>query len=242
MAAASPLLLAPIVLDDPFQHELTPDLVDPATIAADIAEQNLLLARTADIPESVRLFVEGLADDLAVLPYDATLRTDPYLLVALQKSLLAGLRALEHPDPQVARRELRVRLEQLRQVYRDLADARPVNADRPVKELVRWLVEVLDVPQGTLAELFGVSPRTFQRWVSATDVNEPVGEDARRVRIVANVVGHLRHVLTGQGALEWLERPHPLLGGRAPRDLLHDADALPHLTRLAASTRSSTSA
>jgi hypothetical protein len=242
MAAATPLLLEPVFLDEPFLHELDPDLVDPATIAEEIAEQNLLLARMEDIPDSVRLFVEGLADDLAVLPNDATLRTDPYLLVALQRSLLAALRALENPAPREGRRELRVRLEQLRQVYRDLADARPVNADRSAKELIRWLADVLDVPQGKLAELFGVSPRTFQRWVSSTDVNEPVGDDARRVQVVANLVGHLRHALTGHGTLEWLDRPHPFAGGHAPRELLDDADALPQLTRLAASTRSSTPA
>lgn len=242
MAAAAPLLLEPAVLDEPFLHELDPNLVDPATIAEEIAGQNLLLARMEDIPDSVRWFVEGLADDLTVLPTDATLRTDPYLLVALQRSLLAALRALENPDPPEGRRELRVRLEQLRQVYRDLADARPVNADRSVKELVRWLVDVLDVPQGKLADLFEVSSRTFQRWVSAVDASEPVGDEARRVRVVANLVGHLRHALTGEGTLDWLERPHPLAGGHAPRELLDDVDALPRLTWLAASTRSSTPA
>jgi uncharacterized protein (DUF2384 family) len=219
-----------------------PDFVDPASIERQIYEQNLLLARSPEVPDSVRYFVDGLADDLVRLPLEATLRVDPYLLVSLQSSLIAALRALENPDPVIARRELRVRLEQLRQVYRDLADARPVYEDQPVKQLVRWLAQVLDVPQARLAELFGVSARTFQRWLSEADETAPVGEDARRVRVVANLVGHLRHSLTGQGVLAWMERPHPVIGGRTPRELLEEPDALTRLTRLAAGTRSATAA
>jgi hypothetical protein len=242
MAAVAPLLLESTLLEEPVSSAVEPSLADPAQIEREIGEQNLLLARSREIPASLRFFVEGLADDLATLPVQATLRTDPYLLVALQKSLLASLRALESPDPQQARRELRVRLEQLRQVYRDLADARPVYEGRPAKELVRWLVEVLEVPQARLAEVFEVSPRTFQRWASDSDESAPAGEDARRVQIVANLVSHLRHALTGAGVVDWLTKPHPLAAGRAPRELLNEPDALVTLTSLAASTRSSTAA
>lgn len=253
MAALAPLLDPPRTddlgsegLDRETLAELPrpvdPDLVDPTSIEHQIYEQNLLLVRSAEIPDSVRYFVDGLADDLARLPLDATLRVDPYLLVTLQGSLIAALRALENPDPAIARSELRVRLEQLRQVYRDLSDGRPVYEDRSVKQLVRWLAQVLDVPHARLAELFDVSARTFQRWLSETDETAPVGEDARRVRVVANLVGHLRHALTGQGVLDWMERPHPGIGGRTPRELLREPDALTLLTRLAASTRSSTAA
>jgi uncharacterized protein (DUF2384 family) len=242
MAAIAPLISESTLLEEPAAVAVEPALVDPAQLEGEIAAQNLLLVRSREVPESVRYFVEGLADELATLPVGATLRIDPYLLVALQKSLLASLRALESPEPQEARRELRIRLEQLRQVYRDLADARPIYEDRAPKELVRWLVEVLDVPQARIAEALGVSQRTFQRWASEADDSAPAGEDARRVRIVANLVSHLRHALTGAGVIEWLTQPHPLAGGRAPRELLDDADALVTLTSLAASTRSSTAA
>jgi hypothetical protein len=236
MAAIAPLLQEPATLEAPAGTIIEP--LDPAALDHQIAEQNLLLAREREIPESVRLFVEDLADDVAVTPLDATWRTDPYLLVALQKALIAALRTLDNPDPALARRDLRIRLEQVRQVYRDLADARPIYEDRPAGELVRWLASVVDVPQARLAELFGVSPRTFQRWLSETDPSEPVDEDARRIRVVANLVGHLRHALTGQGVIAWFERGHPLIDGRSPRELLDQPDALPQLMRLAASTRS----
>lgn len=226
--------------DSPWSTD--PDFVDPASVERQIAEQNSLLAGTREVPESVRYFIEGLADDVARLPADATLRVDPYLLVAMQSSVIGALRALEKPEPEIVRRELRIRLEQLRQVYRDLADSKPTYEDRPVKQLVRWLTDVLDVPQARLAGLFAVSPRTFQRWLSETDDTAPVGEDARRVRVMASIVGHLRHALTGEGVLAWMARPHPAIGDRTPRELLEEPDALTRLTRLAAGTRSATAA
>lgn len=242
MAALAPLLLEPTILEEPLEFTLDPGLVDPAVIERDIAEQNLVLAKSREVPDSVRFFVEGLADDMTLLPSDAALRIDPYLLVALQKALLAGLRALENPDAAAARQDLRVRLEQLRQVYRDLADARPIFEDQPPSELVRWLDDVLDVPQARLAELIGVSTRTLQRWISPSDPGEPVGLDGQRVRLIANLVSHLRHALTGLGVVEWFERPHPLAHGKRPADLLDEPSAMPQLTRLAASTRSTLAA
>ncbi len=218
------------------------DIADPASVEHQLAEQNLLLAGSQEIPDSVRYYLDGLAEDLAELPSEAAMRVDPYLLVAVQSSLIAALRALEEPDEKRARRDLRVRLEQLRQVYRDLADARPIYEDSPASELARWLTAVLDVPHARLAALFGVSPRTWQRWISENDESEPGGEDARRVRIVASLVVHLRHALTGEGVLDWMERPHPAAGGSTPTQLLDEPDALTLLTRLAASVRSATAA
>jgi len=242
MAAVAPFLSGPTFLDEPFGREVDPDLVDPAVLEREIAEQNLLLARSREVPETVRLFVEGLADEVSTLPAEAAMRIDPYLLVSLQRALLAALRAVDNPDPALARRELRIRLEQLRQVYRDLADARPIYEDRPAKELARWLANTVAVPQGRLAELLSVSPRTFQRWVSESDEVEPQGDDARRVRVVASLVSHLRHALTGGGVIDWFERAHPMADGRRPLDLVDDADGLPQLVRLAASARSQLSA
>ncbi len=238
MAAVAPLLSETTLLDDPFDQEVEPELIDPAAQAEEIAAYNLLLARASEVPDSVRFFVETLADEVSALPSDAALRIDPYLLVSLQRAVIAALRAFDSPDPGHARREVRIRLEQLRQVYRDLADARPIYEDRPAKALAQWLADTLDVPQSQLAELLGVSSRTFQRWVSESDAIEPRGDEARRVQVVANVVSHLRHALTGKGAIDWFQQEHPMAAGRRPVELLDDPTALPELTRLAASTRS----
>lgn len=238
MAAVAPLLAETTRLDDPFDEEVEPELIDPAARAEEIAASNLLLARESEVPDSVRFFLETLADEVSVLPAGAALRIDPYLLVSLQRAIIAALRALDSPDPGHARREVRIRLEQLRQVYRDLADARPIYEGRPAKALAQWLTATVDVPQSKLAELLGVSPRTFQRWVSESDPIEPRGDEARRVRVVVNLVSHLRHALTASGTIDWFQTAHPMANGHAPADLLEDPAALPELTRLAASTRS----
>lgn len=242
MAAVAPFLAEPTFLDDPVDREVEPQLVDPALLVGEIAAHNLILSREREVPDSVRFFLETLADDVSALPPDAAAHVDPYLLGSLQRALIGALRALDNPDEAIARRDIRIRLEQLRQVYRDLADARPIFEQRPAKDLARWLATTVDVPQARLAELLRVSPRTFQRWVSESDAAAPQSDEARRVRLVANLVSHLRHALTGAGTIEWFEQPHPQAGGRPPVDLLDDPVALPELTRLAASTRSQSAA
>jgi uncharacterized protein (DUF2384 family) len=240
MNALAPLIENPIAA----QSEMlsSSQSVDPGAIEAQLADQNELLGRERGVPESVRLFVEVLADQLASAPAEATLRTDPYLLVSLQRSMIAALRAIEREDDEAARAELRIRLEQLRHVYRDLADVRPVFEDRPASELLQWLDEELAVPQPRLAAILGVSPRTLQRWLSPSGSATPADADADRVRLVASVVAHLRHSLTGRGVIGWFERPHPMIEDRAPKQLLDEPEALQRLSRLAASTRSSLAA
>lgn len=237
--------LAPLINDSfAVEEELLADSnwVDPGAIEAQLAEQNDLLGREHGVPEAVRLFVEDLADQLAAAPAEIMLRADPYLLVSLQRSLIAALRAIEREDEEAARDDLRIRLEQLRHVYRDLADMRPAYLERPVDELVGWLNDTLGVPQPRLAAILGVSPRTLQRWLSASGSTAPVDADADRVRLIASAVAHLRHSLTGRGVIEWFERPHPMIGERPPLQILDEPDALQRISRLAASTRSSLAA
>jgi uncharacterized protein (DUF2384 family) len=217
-------------------------LSDSQAIEHEIERRNLLLAGQSEIPDDLRFFVDELADQLIDLPENAALRVDPYLLVAAQRALIGSLRALDSDDTSWARRQMRIRLEQLRQVYRDLAEGEAVYEDRPAKHVARWLGEVLDTSQARLAELLGVSARTFQRWVSKTDPVGPEGEDARRVRVLARAANHLRHVLTGPGVVRWFEAPNPQLGGRRPIDLLDDPDGASRLATLAASARSHTAA
>jgi hypothetical protein len=70
------------------------------------------------------------------------------------------LKALRHDDERLARRDLRLGLEQVRQALRDMLDEHPVRADRDAKELVRWLATVTSVPQAELTEVLGVGART----------------------------------------------------------------------------------
>ena len=217
-------------------------LSNAESIEHEIARRNLLLAGTEEIPDDLQFFVDDLADQLINLPDEAALRVDPYLLVAAQRALIGSLRALDIDDVSVARGQMRVRLEQLRQVYRDLAEGEAVYEDRSAKQVAAWLAEVLDVSQARLAELLGISPRTFQRWVSEKDPVQPEGEDARRVRVIARAASHLRHVLTGPGVVRWFETPNIQLDGARPLDLLDAPDAATRLATLAASARSHSAA
>jgi uncharacterized protein (DUF2384 family) len=208
----------------------------------ELARRGMLLASEAEISEDLRFFIDELADQLINLPEEAPIRVDPYHLLAAQRALIGSLRALDSDDAAWARRQMRIRLEQLRQVYRDLAEGSAIYEDRPAKEVARWLDHALDVSQSRLAELVGVSPRTFQRWVSESDRVGPEGEDARRLRVIASAANHLRHVLTGPGVVSWFERPNPQIDGLRPLDLLDDPEAAARLATLAASTRSHTAA
>lgn len=203
---------------------------------------NRALAATRDVPDDVSELVRGLADQMAELDAEGVADADPYLVVALQGAAIGALRALEQNDPADARRRLRYRLEQMRHVFRDLAAGQPVAEDRPAKDVARWLVGAVDVPQRRLADLLGVRERTFQRWISDSEPSRPEGDDARRLRIVARIAAHLRHSLTGPGVVGWFERPRRELAGKPPVALLDDPDAVGRLLTLASGVRSSAAA
>jgi DNA-binding transcriptional regulator YiaG len=205
---------------------------------AEISEYSLRLASQPQIGEDLYDFVDRLADQLIDLPEDAPLRVDPYFLLSAQRATMAALRALDSDDTEWVRSQMRIRLEQLRQVFRDLDEGEAIYDTRPAKEVAAWLDRELDVSQARLAALLGVSTRTFQRWVSPTDKARPDDEDARRLRVVAASANHLRHALTGPGVVSWLESPNMHLGGRAPLDLLDEPEAAVTLGTLAAGTRS----
>jgi uncharacterized protein (DUF2384 family) len=211
----------------------------PARLLADeIAKHSLRLASQPEIGEDLYLFVDRLADQLIDLPEDAPLRVDPYFLVSAQRATMAALRVLDSDDSEWARSQMRIRLEQLRQVFRDLYEGEAIYDTRPAKEVAAWLDRELDVSQARIASLLGVSTRTFQRWASTSDKAAPDDEDARRLRVIASAVNHLRHALTGPGVVSWLEAPNSQLEGRSPLALLDEPEAAVRLGTLAAGTRS----
>jgi uncharacterized protein (DUF2384 family) len=220
----------------------TPPPIDAAATEQELAKMNLQLAREAKIPEDLRLDLEQLADRISAYTSEAPGEVDPYLLLSAQSALIGALRALDSADPAAARREMRTRLEQMQHVFRDIAEGGPLYEERSARDIARWLAAVLDTSQSSLAELLGVSTRTFQRWISETGPGGPQGEDARRVRVVAQIANHLRHALTGPGVVRWFERPHPQLDYRPPLDLLDDPQAADLLATLAAGARSHTGA
>lgn len=213
------------------------DLSAPEAVAAELAEVNALLGRRQDVPDQVTELVESIAGTLSDLEQPEALMVDPYLLIALQRAAIGAQRALREEDP---RRALRVRLEQMRHVFRDFAEHQDVADERSGKEIARWLADTVAVPQQRLADLLGVEKRTFQRWISEREASSPESEDERRLRVIARLVNQLRHALTPIGVVDWFGRPRADLDGDPPAALLDQPDALPRLRALAAGLRSST--
>lgn len=191
------------------------------------------------MPEAVRKLVSRIASDVMnISPHEVT-AVDPYLLLALHQGVLLARFALDINSATRQRQMLRVALEKMRQAVRDIAEGVPTNEDRPAKEIARWLVATLAVPQVEIADLLSVNPRTFQRWISATDDAEPRDEDALKIRLLSRIAQNLRHSFTGPGVLAWLDRPHPDLKGEPPRNLLSKRRSFEQLANLAAAARSS---
>jgi hypothetical protein len=214
------------------------DLRHPDLVAHEIASANQRLAREREVPASIRVLIEDLADALEESDPDE-LGADPYLLLDVQRTVTRALRASAEGDPLIERRAVRLALEHLRFLFARLAEDAPVSEERPAKEVARWLATRLDVPQRVLADLVGVHERTFQRWASDTEGSEPSGEDARRLRAVAQLAAQLRFALTGPGVIAWFGRPRDELGGQPPATLLDEPGSITELRRAARAARGS---
>lgn len=188
---------------------------------------------------SIHHLIEGLADTLGANDSDEW-TGDPYLLLDVQRTAMRALRAAGEDDPVLERRAVRLALEHLRFLFARLAEDEAVSEDRPAKEVAQWLATHLDVPQRAIAELLDVHERTFQRWVSESEVSAPNGDDARRLRTVAQLAAQLRFALTGPGVIGWFGRAHDELGGATPAALLDDPGAIIDLRRVARAARGST--
>ena len=212
------------------------DLRHPDLVAHEIASANQRLAREREVPASIRVLIEDLADALEESDPDE-LGADPYLLLDVQRTVTRALRASAEGDPLIERRAVRLALEHLRFLFARLAEDAPVSEERPAKEVARWLATRLDVPQRALADLIGVHERTFQRW--ASEGSAPSGEDARRLRAVAQLAAQLRFALTGPGVIAWFGRPRDELGGQPPATLLDEPGSITELRRAARAARGS---
>lgn len=199
---------------------------------------NQRLATREEAPPDVEKAVLGIAEKLAASSEREFDEIDPYLSNAFQRGLTTSLLGLRLGGRR-ERRLLRLGIEQMRQAVRDVLEGEGIRDEVPLKERVRWLANVLHVPQSDLAELLVTNQRQIQRWLSSSDPAEPKGDDAWRVDLVTRIVNHLRHVLTPQGVFYWFDSPHPDLKGEAPADLLEDpSEHAAILIRLASGARS----
>lgn len=214
------------------------DLSEPAAAAREIQRLNDRLAGERTIPADVAESVREIAAAVDLTNLRRWEAIDPHHAVIVLHSAVSAQRTLEDPDSIAARDQLRVALESIRQSLAAIAEREPVSDERSPKEIVQWLAQRTEVPQARLADLFGVSARQLQRWVSESERTQPEGEDARKVRLVARIVNQLRFVLTPGGTVEWFTWARKDLGNRRPLDLLDDPAQEPTLTLVAGSMRS----
>lgn len=214
------------------------DLSRPEAAAEELQALNDRLASEPAIPPDISEAVRKIAAAIDETNLHRWEMIDPHHAVVVLHSAISAQRALEDPDARRARDHLRIALESIRQSLTAIAEREPVGDERSPKEIVQWLVQKTEVPQGRLAELFRVSARQFQRWASSTETTQPEAEDARKVRAVARIVNQLCFVLTPAAAIDWFEWPRDDLGGQTPAELLDDPQREPGLTAIAGAMRS----
>jgi uncharacterized protein (DUF2384 family) len=214
------------------------DLSEPATAVGEIQRLNDRLASETTIPAEIVAAVREITAGLDRTKLSRWEMIDPRHAVIVLHSAVSAQRAIEDPDSLAARDQLRIALESIRQSLASIAEREPVSDERTPKEIVQWLAERTEVPQSKLAELFGVSARQFQRWVSPNEGVAPEGEEARKARLVARTVNQLRFVLTPAATIDWFSWPRSDLESRRPRDLLDNPVEEPTLTAIASSMRS----
>jgi hypothetical protein len=202
-----------------------------------VDEATRLLQRSATVPDRVIEVIDSFGAALG----SGTLAqpgADPHQAEALWQAALDAQKGLRDHDDKEKRRDVRVALEQFRQVLRDVVANQPYSEQSPVHEVLAHTVDALAAPQRTVAELLGVSVRQLQRWLADAGA-DPTGDDAARIRMVGQVVNQLRHAFTGPGVIAWFTRPHPVLG-QSPVELLDDPLAYPQLISVATAARAQT--
>ena len=147
---------------------------------------------------------------------------DPAVANELRGILIGGIRQLEEIDesrPLDVLDDFLLRAESMRHIVRDAIDEDlPVNADdggAVLGVLEGWMPRI---PRRQIARLVGVDERTLQRWRAGG------AHTSRRLYLVAKLVSLLKEAWTPEGVVAWFSRSRSELNGRAPLDVIDDAD------------------
>ena len=201
-----------------------------------VTDAVLTLGLQETVPLDTLSLLDKVRDSLPSPAEQEFAGVDPYVVNTLRQGMSEAYRALSLDDGERVA-ELRVGLEQIRQSLASMIDGADAADERTSTQIAAWLVETLESTNQDIADLLGVVPRTLHRWM--TGESTPSGDEAARLRIVARVVSHMRHALTGPGVLLWFGLVHPEIR-TTPAELLDDPSHYPELVALAARARTHT--
>jgi hypothetical protein len=147
---------------------------------------------------------------------------DPSALAEIRDIILRSLEALSELDESrpldIVDRFL-VSAEAIRHLVRDALDEH-VGDKGDRRELMRTLGEWLPrISQPEQTRLAGISVRQFQRWAKDS------GAPSRRLLLVVQLVALLRRSWSPEGVIAWFDRPRAGLDGKAPIEVLDDAES-----------------
>lgn len=189
----------------------------PAEAARRLAEELAHDLATGAPPHELERRVDALVDSIRSIDLA---NADPYTV----KHLLAGaldVAAAADPSPRSRPASMAIGLETVRQALDRYLERQVLGDDRPLSEVVHWLLDTTHLSPPALAEILDVSPGTVRRWSELRSPPLAETDEMGRARVLAQVVLQLSHVLTSRGVVSWLEAEHPALKVR-PKDLLNE--------------------
>jgi hypothetical protein len=153
-----------------------------------------------------RLFALGGGLDESVLGSER--------LADLRGSIIRALAALSESEsgPLDALERFLLAIEAARHVLRDALDETPISGG-DLQALAAYLdTQLVGISQPEKAELAGVSPRQFQRWLKEGRGREP----SERLVLAVRLINLLLRAWSPRGVTAWFHRPRPELGNKTP--------------------------
>jgi hypothetical protein len=173
-------------------------------------------------PEYVERFVETAQRLSSQVHREVPPDLDPAALAEIRGRLIDGLEALNQLDetrPLDAVNLFVVHAEAVRHIVRDALDGQPEGCESDARQLLEGIsTQLPGVSRNELSQLVGVGERQLQR------LAKDGGNPSRRLQLVARLVALLFRSWTPGGVVAWFYRQRGDLGGKAPVEVLDDAD------------------
>ncbi|MGC1165176.1 MAG: hypothetical protein WA862_03630 [Solirubrobacterales bacterium] len=197
-----------------WQEQLRKDLAPTAAAAGEV--------EVPIDPEYVERFVETAQRLSSQVHKEVPPDLDPAALAEIRGHLIDGLEALNELDearPLDAVDLFVVHAEAVRHIVRDALDGQPEGDESDARQLLEGIsMQLPGISRKELGQLIGVGERQVQR------LSKDGGTPSRRLQLVARLISLLFRSWTPAGVVAWFHRQRDDLEGRAPIDVLDDAD------------------